>query len=232
MSAVLAVGVTAVLYLALDRLADRLGRPAYVVPVLWAPLALVGMLSLVHVEVVDYLREVRPLKWLLGPATVALGAPLARVLRGFSSTRQAVRVLSATLLGGLAASLTAVGVAVAFGASNDVVGVVASKSVTAPIAVTMRLSIGGNDGLLAASCVLAGVYGAVALPVLARWTRLDDPVSLGTGVGVAAHAIGAASLGQRNPDAVGWAAAGLALNGVFTALWLPPLIGPLMHWIG
>ena len=104
----------------------------------------------------------------------------------------------------------------------------ATKSVSAPIAVAIDLPIEVDDGLLAASCVLTGVYGAVLLPVLARRLRLDGEQPLGTGVGVTAHAIGSAELRRRSPGAVGWAAAGLALNGVLTAVWLPPALRLLL----
>lgn len=224
MSVVWAVTATAVAYVAADRLARRLGRPPLASPVLGAAVVLVAALAVADVDVDDYVHDARPLRWALAPATVALGAPLARAVRRLSSPREATRVTLAVVLGGVAASATAAGVGVALGASDELVAVLAAKSVTTPIALAIDVPIDVDDGLLAATVVLTGVYGAVVLPAAARRARLDDDRPAGVGTGVVAHAVGSAELARRQAGAVGWAALGLALNGVLTALWLPPVL--------
>jgi putative effector of murein hydrolase len=94
--------------------------------------------------------------------------------------------------------------------------------------VAIDFPIAVDDGLLAVVVVLAGVYGAVVLPGVARRLRLDGPEPLGLGAGVAAHAVAAAELARRSPPAAGWAVAGLAVNGVLTTLWLPPVLRLLL----
>lgn len=224
MSVVAAVAATVAAFVVADQVAGRLGRPPLASPVLWAAAVLVAALAVVDVDVDDYVHDARPLRWALAPATVALGAPLARAVRRLGSAREGTRVALAVLLGGVAASAVAAGVGVALGASDELVAVLAAKSVTTPIALAIDLPVDVDDGLLAATVVLTGVYGAVVLPTVARWARLEGDRPAGVGTGVVAHAVGSAELARRQAGAVGWAALGLALNGVLTALWLPPVL--------
>lgn len=223
MSLAAAVVGTVSVYLLADRVAARLGRPAWASPVLWTAVLLVTVLRGLDVSVSDYADGARPLVWLLGPATVALGMPLARAIRALEHRRACFRIVGAVLVGGFVTAVVAGLVAAAMGASDEVVAVAATKSVSAPIAVAIDLPLSVDDGLLAASCVVAGVYGALLLPFVGRRLGTGER-PLGLGVGVTAHAIGSAELRRSEPGAVGWAAAGLALNGVLTALWLPPLL--------
>lgn len=224
MSVALAVVGTVSLYALADRVAARLGRPAWASSVLWTSVALLAALWSLDLAVADYADGARPLVWLLGPATVALGMPLARAIRALDRRRAGLQVVSAVLVGGFVTSLVAVLAAARLGASEEVLAVVATKSVSAPIAVAIDLPLAVDDGLLAASCVVTGLYGALLLPLIGRHLGTADR-PLGTGVGVTSHAIGSAELRRSAPAAVGWAAAGLALNGVLTAIWLPPLLG-------
>jgi putative effector of murein hydrolase len=224
MTVAVAVLGTVAVYVVADRVAGRLGRPAWAAPVLWTSVILVVALTALDLAIADYVHDARPLRWLLGPATVALGVPLARAVRTLGRRRAEFRVAGAVLLGGFVTSAVAGLVAAAVGASDEVVAIAAAKSVSTPIAVATDLPIPVDDGLLAASCVVAGLAGALLLPALGCRLRMDDDRPLGTGVGVTSHAIGTAELRRRAPGAVGWAAAGLALNGVSSALWLGPIL--------
>jgi putative effector of murein hydrolase len=128
--------------------------------------------------------------------------------------------------GGAVASGLGAGVAVLLGAPARLVEAVAAKSVTTPIAVAI-VPGQASDSVVATTVIAAGVFGAIVLPPLARRLRLDRPAPLGLGVGVVSHAIGTTELARRDPRAVGYGVAGLVLNGVITALWLPPLLRAL-----
>lgn len=51
----------------------------------------------------------------------------------------------------------------------------------------------------------------------------------GLALGLAAHAIGTAQAWQRGAVAGRYAAFGMAINGVFTAIWLPTFILSLQN---
>jgi putative effector of murein hydrolase len=218
---VAAIGATGAAYVVADRIAERLGRPAWTNPVAWATTAVLAGLAAASVPVERYVDGARPLRWVLVPATVALAAPLAREVRVLAAGGW--RVVLAVGAGGAVASGAAAGVAVLARTPGPLVEALAAKSVTTPIAVAVVPGVDG-DALTACLVIVAGIYGAAVVPVLARRVGLDDPVRLGLGTGVVAHAIGTAELARRSPPAVGYGVAGLVLNGVLTALWLPPLL--------
>ena len=136
------------------------------------------------------------------------------------------RLVLAVAAGGVVASLAGAGVALALGAPEALVEALAAKSVTTPIALAVVPGT-ATDSVVATAVVAAGTLGAIAVPALARRAGLDRPVPLGLGMGVVAHAIGTAELAKRSPRAVGYGVAGLVLNGVVTAVWLPPLLRAL-----
>jgi putative effector of murein hydrolase len=220
-ASVVAVAGSLAAYGAADRVAARLGRPALANPVLWSAIAVIAFLAAAGVQVDDYTDAARPLRWLLAPATVALAAPLAREARVLAAGGW--RLVVAVAAGGAVASLAGAGVALALGAPDALVEALAAKSVTTPIALAV-VPGGGTDSVVATAVIAAGTLGAMAVPALARRAALDRPVPFGLGMGVVAHAIGTAELAKRSPRAVGYGVAGLVLNGVITALWLPPLL--------
>ena len=221
-ASVAAVAGTGVAFAAADRAADRLGRPALANPVAWATVAVLAALAAASVDVGTYVDAARPLRWALAPATVALAVPLAREVRVLAAGGW--RLVVAVAAGGVVASGVAAGVAVAARAPEALVEALAAKSVTTPIAVAVVPGGGDADALVACLVIAAGVYGAALGPALGRRLGLDAAVPLGLGVGVVAHAIGTAELARRSPRAVGYGVAGLVLNGVLTAVWLPPLL--------
>jgi putative effector of murein hydrolase len=221
-ASVAAVAGTGAAYVVADRVADRLGRPALANPVAWATLAVLAALAAASVDVDTYVDAARPLRLALAPATVALAVPLAREVRALVAGGW--RLLAAVAIGGAVASGVAAGVALAARAPAPLVEALAAKSVTTPIAVAVVPGSGDTDALVACLVIAAGVYGAALGPALGRRLGLDAPVPLGLGVGVVAHAIGTAELAKRSPRAVGHGVAGLVLNGVLTAVWLPPLL--------
>ena len=70
--------------------------------------------------------------------------------------------------------------------------------------------------------ILSGVIGAAFSPLILR--HINDERASGLALGLAAHAIGTAQAWQRVPVAGRYAAFGMAVNGVFTAIWLPTFI--------
>lgn len=219
-----AVTATVAAYVVADRVAGRLGRPPLANPVLWSAVALLAGLAVAGVDPGDFADRAWPLRRALAPATVALGVPLGRALRRLGGRREAARLVAAVAAGGAVAAAVAAGVGVALGAGEELVEVLAAKSVTTPIALATDLPAGPDDGLLAATVVLTGVWGAVVLPWLAERFGRAGTRADGLGTGVVAHAVGTAELARRHPAAAGWAAAALALNGALTALLLPPLL--------
>jgi predicted murein hydrolase (TIGR00659 family) len=168
--------------------------------------------------------------FLLGPATVALAVPLSRQVPRLR--RSLAPLVCALLAGSLTAIVSAVGVAVLFGASARVARSIAPKSATTPIAMAVSEHLGGVPALTAAMVILTGILGGVIARYLMDFLRIRSPAARGLALGVAAHGIGMARAFLESAEMGAYAGLGMGLNGVLTALLAPWLVPLLLRVLG
>ena len=191
-------------------------------PVLVSVTLIVTTLLLCGVDYASYRAGAEPVAWLLGPATVALAVPLQHNIKRI---RQLFWPIMITLFAGgvLSVSLT-LAIGWALGADWSVVMSLAPKSVTMPIAMPVAEQIGGVASLAAVMVMLTGVIGTALGPLLLRWAGVDHPAARGLSYGINAHAIGTAHALQEGEECGAFAALGMSLLGIGTALLLPLLL--------
>ncbi|GGE18957.1 membrane protein [Polymorphobacter glacialis] len=204
-------------------LSGRLGHPPWASPVLMTALAAAAVLAAANVPLVQFDAATRPLRWLLGPAVVAL----ALVIEG---NRQLLRRRGAAILlavtGGAAVGFgSAVGMARLLGLDSVLAQALSTKTVTAPFVVAIMTATGGPIGLAAALSVLTGVIGALLVPWLFDRLRIGDESARALGLGVSSHIVGTEWLTRRNPRAGGLAALAFVLTGLLAALVVPLIWG-------
>jgi predicted murein hydrolase (TIGR00659 family) len=210
------LSLTLVAFAAGDLVSARLGRHPLANPVVIAAALLIGLLWATGTSYATYFDGAQFVHFLLGPATVALGLPL---WRNRLAVRRNLLPMCAALVAG---SLTAIGSAVAigwiFGAPREILASLASKSVTAPIAMALTETIGGIPALAAVLVVLTGILGSVIVTPLMNALRIRDFAARGFAVGVASHGIGTARAFQVSEEAGTFAGIAMGLNGALTAL--------------
>jgi len=133
-------------------------RWRWIPPIVAACLPIVAVLLLAREPYVDYNRGGSFLTWWLGPATVALAAPMYRhgmALRS-SLPKLVLIVLAGSVVGMATAGLTAW----LLGAPLPVVMSTVPKSVTTPIAIEVCKELKGIPQITIALVILAGVLGA------------------------------------------------------------------------
>ncbi len=222
MIAASAVLATVAIYAAALRLQRALGGHPLANPTLVTILVIAGALRLAGIDAHDYARGAWPLVMLLGPATVALGVPLAANLPAIR--RHLAGVVLGVLAGGLAASVSAVLILRAFGVGDGLARAMLPKSATTPIAMGVAASIGGDPGLAATFAIASGLVVALLLrPALAA-LRIRGEAATGLAAGVAGSGIGAAAAARIGERAAAFAAMGVGLTGLATALLAPLLV--------
>jgi predicted murein hydrolase (TIGR00659 family) len=203
-------------YLAGDWVSARLARHPLANPVVIAAGLIVAVLLATGTPYEDYFEGAQFVHFLLGPATVALAVPLwrnrARVVDNL------LPMCAALVAGSLTAIGTAVAVGWSFGAPPPVIASLASKSVTAPIAMALTETIGGIPALAAVLVVLTGILGSVIVTPLMNALGIGDFAARGFAVGVASHGIGTARAFQVSEEAGTFAGIAMGLNGALTAL--------------
>ncbi len=189
-------------------------------------IAVAILIALLLVTGTDYRRYfdgAQFVHFMLGPAVVALGVPLYEHRK---QVRRALLPIVAALLAGAAtAVVSAVGIAYLLGGSEETVISLAPKSVTTPIAMGIAERLGGLPSLTAGLVLITGILGAVIGSPLFNALGFTDWRARGFSMGLTAHGIGTARAFQVNEVAGTFAAIGLGLNGVATAILVPLLIG-------
>ena len=207
------------------RVQRRFAGAAWANPVLIAVTLVTVVLAALGVSAADYMSGVQPLTMLLGPATIALAVPLYRSL---PQVRVAlIPILATVAVGGTIAIGTAVAVAQWLGAPSFVVHAMATKSMTAAVAIAVAPQIGGDPSLAAGIAVLTGIVGAVIFTTVLDWSGVHDERARGLATGTAAHGIGTARLLALAPGAGAFSSLAMSLTGLLGGIVLPMF---LKHW--
>ena len=204
----------------------RLGGAAWANPVLIAVALVASVLALLGMSPEAYLAGVQPLTLLLGPATIALAVPLHRSLPQMRINL--VPVLATVATGLVTAIGTAVVLADVLCAPASVVRAMATKSVTAAVAIAVAPQIGSDPPLAAGIAVLTGIAGAAMCTTVLDWSGVHDERARGLATGTAAHGIGTARLLAVAPKAGAFSSLAMSLAGLLGGVLLPIC---LAHWV-
>ena len=203
----------------------RLGGAAWANPVLIAVALVAFVLGLLKASPEEYLAGVQPLTLLLGPATIALAVPLHRSLPQVKVNL--VPVLATVAIGLLTAIGTADALADVLHASASVVRAMATKSVTAAVAIAVAPQIKSDPSLAAGIAVLTGIAAAAMCTSVLDWSGVHDERARGLATGVTAHGIGTARLLAVTPRAGAFSSLAMSLAGFLSGVLLPIC---LAHW--
>jgi predicted murein hydrolase (TIGR00659 family) len=225
----LGLTVTLLVYQAAFMLYQRSGFHPLANPVAMAVVALGTLLWATGTPYATYFEGAQFVHFLLGPATVALAVPLFEQLARLK--RLWLPMVGALVVGTLAATVTAIGVGWALGASKATLASLAPKSVTTPVAMGIAEKIGGLPSLTAVLVVSTGIVGAASARFLFDALRITDPTVRGFALGTAAHGIGTARAFQVSEEMGAFAGLAMGLSALFSALALPLVAGLLLRWV-
>jgi putative effector of murein hydrolase len=214
-----ALMATALAYQAARLVARRLHYHPLANIVALAALLLGGALYATATPVQSYLLNVQPLRWMLGPAIVAMALPLWR--HRTQIARQSLRLLLVMGAASLTGIWSAVGLAWLLGLPTPLRQALSTKSVTSPYAIALMDQLGGPAALAAGLVIITGIIGAMLLPPLFNLLGLHDPAQRGAGLGAAAHIVGTQRAMLEEKDSGAVAALTMALMGLATVLLLP-----------
>ena len=136
-----------------------------------------------------------------------------------------VIIVIALVVGGLTGIVSALLLGRAFGLSSTVLASFAPKSVTTPIAMALADRLGGNASIAAVAVVVTGVMGAMMVGWVMKPLRIKDDAVVGFALGLSSHGTGTARAFQISPTAGAFSGLAMGLNGVFTSLVLPFVLG-------
>ena len=217
----LGLTVTLIGWQAAVALSRMLGDRPLANPVLIAILLLSALLLVTRTPYSAYFQGAQYVHFLLGPATVALAVPMYAAWNQIR--RSAPAIIPAILAGTLTSAVSVMLIAHALGGSRQVVLSLAPKSVTTPIAMAVAEQIGGNPSLAAVFVLLTGLVSIVVGPLLWRLLRITDWRARGLAAGTAGHGLATARVLLLHETAGAFGGLAIGLNGVMTALIVPPM---------
>lgn len=204
----------------------RSGSNPFLHPLLVGTPLVAAVLYLINMDFGAYYAGNGALNWLLGPTTVALAVPLARQMRQLPPLL--LTVATTVLIGGFFATGCALLMALMFDVDQLMVLSLAAKSVTTPIAVGITEELGGLVTLIVMVVLLTGIVGILAAQTVFNYSKITDERWQGLILGISAHAIGTAKAFEQSPRCGAFSTLGMGLNGIWTSMFLPPLMTILM----
>ena len=209
--------ITFISYLAAKPLNKKLPQVPVIV---FATFIVIGLLSILGVPYQKYMNSVNTLfNHLLGYITVALAIPLAAMRYDDLPIKSMIGILCFASISAVALPM---GLAYLLHLSEPTIMAFATRAVTTPIALNIATLLHAPLMMVTLIVILSGVIGAAFSPWILK--HIHDERASGLALGLAAHAIGTAQAWQRGSIAGRYAAFGMAVNGVFTAIWLPTFI--------
>ena len=160
---------------------------------------------------------------LLGYVTVLLAIPLAAMnFKGLPIKRLSIIVVIASVVG----ALLPMGLAYLFSLNYDTILAFATRSVTTPIGLSVAGLIQAPLAMANLIIIVSGLLGGTLARFLFR--SVEDDRAKGLALGLVAHAFGTVEAWQISPTAGRYAAFGLAVNGLLTAVWVPIFISTFL----
>ena len=175
------------------------------------------LLLIIGLDYHIYYAHARPVfDRLLGYSTVLLAVPLAGMdFKGLPVKKLGVVVVLASLVG----ALLPMALAYALMLNMETILAFATRSVTTPVGLSVAQIIDAPLVMANLIIIVSGILGAGVCRLLFR--NIQDERAQGLALGLVAHAIGTVEAWTISPTAGRYAAFGLAIYGLVTAMWLP-----------
>jgi predicted murein hydrolase (TIGR00659 family) len=211
---VLTVGI----YLISLRICQKIQKP-FLTPLLISTTVIILVLVSSGITFEQYKPGKAIMTFLLGPATVGLALPLylnRQLLR-----KMLIPILLAIVCGSIATVTTAVILAQMSGLDVLLVTSMATKSITAPIAIEISRIIGGDPAIAVAFVVFTGTLGSMIGPSFLSLCKINTPVARGLAMGLAAHGQGTATILREGQLLGAMAGVAMALSAIFVSFIAP-----------
>lgn len=175
------------------------------------------LLFVIGLDYHTYYAHARPVfDRLLGYSTVLLAVPLAGMdFKGLPVKKLGVVVILASIVG----AILPMSLGYLFTLNMDTILAFATRSVTTPVGLSVAQIIDAPLVMANLIIIVSGILGAGMCRILFK--NIQDERAQGLALGLVAHAIGTVEAWTISPTAGRYAAFGLAINGLVTAMWLP-----------
>lgn len=219
---------TFILYRFIKRIYKKWTLPLFH-PLVLAPIALIGLISLVHVSANEYLSDTKWITHLLGPATVAFAIP---IYKHFHLVKKYIgNILISITMGTLVVIFSSLGLSELMHLNSEFITSVIPRSITTPIAIEVSKEIGGLPALTTVFVILTGVIGGAFGPMIIRALSIKTPIAKGLALGMAAHGSGTNKALEYGEQEATFSTLAMIFAAWITLFWGMSLIPALISFV-
>ena len=157
-------------------------------PLLVGAVLIIGVLVTLDIKYATYQESVRPISFLLTPATVCLAIPLYRQLSLLK--KYPLAIMGGVLSGVLTAMVSIYLLSLVFGLNHEQYVSILPKSITTAIGMGVSEKMGGVVALTVISISISGISGTILADIWLKFLGIREPIAKGLALGTAAHALG------------------------------------------
>lgn len=194
-------------------------KNALLTPLLLSTTAIILIFNSTGITFEQYKPGKEIMTFLLGPATVGLALPL--YLNRKVLLKAMLPILIGIACGSVSTLTTAVILARLSGLDKVLSTSIATKSITAPIAIDIANITGGDPAIAVAFVVFTGTLGSMIGASLLSLCKISNPVARGLAMGVTAHGQGTATILQEGQTQGAMAGVAMALSAIFISFIAP-----------
>lgn len=194
-------------------------------PLLVGAILIIGVLVTLDLEYETYQASVRPISFLLTPATVCLAIPLYRQLSLLK--KYPLAILGGVLSGVLMAMVSIYCLSLAFGLTHEQYVSLLPKSITTAIGMGVSEKMGGVVALTVISISISGISGTILADIWLKLLRIREPIAMGLALGTAAHALGASKAMELGEIEGAMSSLSIVVTGILSVIaisFFAPLI--------
>jgi putative effector of murein hydrolase len=194
-------------------------------PVLWATIIMVAAIELTHHNYVAYDEETQWMKWLLGPAVVALAVPIYHLRATIQA--QALPLAIVVVCAVFFSTLSVYGLLSVFSVEHGIAKALSLKSITAPVAYAIAADakdVAPFRDITGIGVMFAGIMGAVLGPLVLKYAGVTDARSVGLALGCTSHGVGTARALELGGTYGAFASMGMSCSAVTAAIVCPILL--------
>ena len=185
-------------------------------PILIGAVLVMATLSILHIPNTVYQEAVRPLSFLMTPATICLALSFYQQL--IKLKRHLPEICAGVILGTNTSLGCILLLSKLFGLEEQLLVSLLPKSVTTAIGVALCEEAGGIPAITTAAIIGTGILGNMLGPQLCRLFQLRHSIAQGVAFGTASHVIGTARAQELDPLTGAVSTLSLTLAGLLTAI--------------
>ena len=161
----------------------------------------------------------------LTPATAVLAIPIYRQRELLKANF--LPIVSGALVGSIVSLVSVIIFSRMFGLDKAVLVSLVPKSVTTAIGLELSVSLGGIQTITMLAIIISGIGGAIIMPSILKFCKIENSIAKGIAMGTASHAIGTAralEMGETEGAMSGLAIGVAGLITVVLSLIVPYVI--------